>query len=219
MESDSLRSTGRKSPLRKLLYAWPLTLAGLTFVLLLVAGRVSAWHGGAEDPSEAWRHHAERVLDRILADLEATDEQASAIRSIVEAATNELRDAHAARASDADSWRSLATADTIDRGALEALRVAHLGDADALSAIASRALADVLDVLTTEQRRQLVAGIDEHHAHHGHHARHGRHGGHGMHDRHGFGAGLRPHFPWHTRSDRHAAPPDRGTESRTPHEG
>ena len=53
---------------------------------------------------------------------------------------------------------------TVDRDTLESLRMAELGLAESASGHLTKALADLADVLTPEQRRALLERFD-----HGHH--------------------------------------------------
>ena len=57
--------------------------------------------------------------------------------------------------------------DPVDRGALEALRASTLRLAEQASRRFTQALADVADVLTAEQRKELAERLARHHAHRG----------------------------------------------------
>ncbi|HSF04920.1 MAG TPA: periplasmic heavy metal sensor, partial [Methylomirabilota bacterium] len=61
----------------------------------------------------------------------------------------------------------LLSKDTVDRAALEALRVDQLRLAEQASQRFVKALADVADVLTPEQRKQLAERIGRRHGHRG----------------------------------------------------
>lgn len=154
------------------LFWWPIALFTLTIVLLLFADRVSAWHRTEGHSTQAWRHHGERLLDRILLETEATDEQATAIRAIARETFDLLAAARAEGNGDAERLRALLSAEPLDRAALEALRSAHVERADVLSEALAERFADALDVLTAEQRRRLIARADEFRAHHRNHHGH-----------------------------------------------
>ena len=182
MESTNAEPTPKAAAGRRPLFWWPITLFTLTLAMLFVAGRVSAWHGTDAGPGDRWRAHAARILDRMLADIDASEEQAARIRTIADETLELVTASHASDASDKESrddgetLRALITADPPDRAALEALRSEHLARADALSEAVVAKLVEVLEVLTPEQRQQLAEKLDEHRAHHhGPHA--GRHGG------------------------------------------
>lgn len=151
------------------LVSWPLALIALTLALLFVANSVSAWGRRGANDLEGIRSHAERFIDRALDRLDATDEQSTLIQAIVSDAIDDL---HAARG-DADSVReeirTLLLADSLDRDALEHFRQTHLQRADEMSRIVTTRLADIMDVLTTEQRQELESHIDKHHGRHGCH--------------------------------------------------
>jgi len=172
MTAHDTAETPRTAPRFRPLFWWPITLFVLTTALLLVADRVSAWHAVEDHTAQAWRRHGERILDRILADIEATDEQATEIRRIGSETFDLLAAARAEGGGDAESLRALLSADPLDRTALEALRSAHVERADAVSEVLAERFADALDVLTAEQRRQLIDRADEFRSHHRDHHRH-----------------------------------------------
>lgn len=185
MEANEPSATPERARGRRPLFWWPFTLIALTMALLLVAGRVSAWRGSHGEHEGAFRRHAERMLDRALDEIDATDAQSAQIRAIGDEIFARLATAHADRRSDGDALRAALSADQLDRTALEAIRSAHLARADALSADVATRLADALEVLTPEQRQRLIARADEFRAHrrnhHGHHG-HRDHQGHGDHE-------------------------------------
>lgn len=181
MESTNAEPRPERAATRRPLFWWPLTLFALTVTMLFVAGRVSAWYGGDDDPAGRWRAHADRMLDRILSEVDASEDQATRIRAIADETLELVAASHAEGREDADALRTLITANPPDRAALEAFRSEHLARADALSEAVVTQLARVLEVLTPEQRQKLVDRFDEHRAHrrdHGPDA--GRHGSHGF---------------------------------------
>ncbi|HPG26442.1 MAG TPA: Spy/CpxP family protein refolding chaperone [Myxococcota bacterium] len=161
---------------RRLIY-WPLLLAGLTLALLGLANTVSAWgRGGDADPGARMHRHAEHVLDHVLDDVDATDAQRTSIRDIVLGTVDELGARRAEHVDPREALRGLLVAETIDREALEQLRLEHVARADEASRLVTQRLADALEVLTPEQRRALEDRFDRHFRpgrRHGHHGRHG----------------------------------------------
>ena len=98
--------------------------------------------------------------------LDATDGQMDEVQAIVIQAIDELMTAHGPKGDDGDAFSALLTADTIDRAALEAMRQKHLGRAEVMSEIAMTRFADVLEVLTPEQRAQLDEKFSKHRRRH-----------------------------------------------------
>lgn len=173
MKANEPSDTPTRASSRRTLFWWPFTLIALTTALLLVSNRVSAWHGSDGDDASAFRRHAERMLDRALDEVDATDAQTTQIQSIGSEIFELVATAHADGRNDGDALREALSAEQVDRAALEAIRSAHVERADALSEAIATRLADALEVLTPDQRQQLIARADEfrahHRDHHGHH--------------------------------------------------
>ncbi|MCP5266311.1 MAG: Spy/CpxP family protein refolding chaperone [Burkholderiaceae bacterium] len=132
---------------------------------------VAACSGGAHRwHSHGWGghgHHAamsveevqsrvERAVDRVLSHVDATDEQKAKVTGIAKAAIADLAPMRAAHREGRDKAVSLLSAQTIDRAAIESLRAGEFARLDQASRRVSRALADIAEVLTPEQRRQLA---------------------------------------------------------------
>lgn len=183
MNAQESTDRDRRPWLGRPLFWWPFTLFTLTVALLLVADRVSAWHRPPDTDEHAWRRHADRMLDRLLVELDATDDQSERIRAIGEETFTLLSNAHAGREADADTLRAAISGESLDRAALETLRRVHLERAEVLSEAVAARFADALEVLTPDQRRLLIARVDEFRAHHRDHGgpfgRHGHPGHHG----------------------------------------
>lgn len=122
----------------------------------------AGWGGHGRTSPEAMRERLEFGTDWALTRIKATDAQKTAVRDVVLTAFNDiaaLRDAHRANR---DAIMETLTADRVDRDRLETLRKAELALADQASARIVRAVADVADVLTPEQRRQLAERLRQH---------------------------------------------------------
>lgn len=122
----------------------------------------AAWGGHHRMSPEAMRERLEFGTDWALSRVKATDAQKAATREIVLSAFNDvvtLREAHHANR---NAIMETLTADTVDRDKLEALRRAELQLAEQASGRITRALADVSDVLTPEQRRALADLMRKH---------------------------------------------------------
>ena len=122
----------------------------------LAFGALARGRGGPADPARA-EEHLERFLKHLYVDVDATPEQQQKIDPIAKQAAKDLRPLrekeHAARR---ETMKRL-TADTIDRGAIERLRAEQTAAHDAASKRFTKALTDVAEVLTPEQRRKLAA--------------------------------------------------------------
>ncbi len=99
---------------------------------------------------------AGHMLERALGSVDASDAQRETIRGIVDEASAEIR----AMTADLDDPRAqfstLLAAETLDRAAFETLRRQTLETGEAVSVRALEALLDAAEVLTAEQRAELV---------------------------------------------------------------
>jgi protein CpxP len=133
-------------------------LAGLAFAAHGQGGR----HGrGPMDPA-AMDERLDRMLQHMYVEIDATEAQKQKLDPIVKQAAGDMR---TLRAKVRDARRrgvELLSADTIDRGAIERLRVEQIGAADAASRRFTQALADVAEVLTPAQRKTLAARLGRH---------------------------------------------------------
>jgi len=118
------------------------------------------WHRGGFmgdhlDPAKL-DAHLDRMLKHLYVEVDATDAQKQQLGPIVKAAARDLlpmRD----RMRDARLQAvALLSQPSIDRAAIEALRANQLQLAEQASKRFTQALADVADVLTPEQRKQLT---------------------------------------------------------------
>jgi periplasmic protein CpxP/Spy len=139
--------------------------AGIGFKAFAQGGGCG-WHrsgfaAGPLDPA-AVDEHLDRMLKHLYVEIDATDAQKQRLEPIVKQAVKDLlplrEKVRVARAQAV----ALLTADTIDRSAIEALRAEHLQLAEQASKRLTQALADVAEVLTPAQRKDLAARIEKH---------------------------------------------------------
>jgi Spy/CpxP family protein refolding chaperone len=138
-------------------------------------GGYGGWHrggfmAGTLDPAKL-DEHLERMLKHLYVEIDATEEQKQRLAPIVKQAAKDLlplrekgREAHKKAA-------GLLTQDSIDRAAIETLRTEQLQLIEQGSRRFTQALADIADVLTPAQRRQIAQRFEHH--------RGWRHGGRG----------------------------------------
>jgi len=141
----------------------------------------AALHAFARGPGCHGEHARERVgtfVSFAMHRLDASDEQEQRVLSIVETAMDDLeplRDAHYANRA---QLASLLAQPTVDRAAIEDLRVEAVALADDFSRTIAGAVADTAEVLSAQQRIELVEHL-ERFSHHAGHARDGRNDGDG----------------------------------------
>jgi protein CpxP len=119
-------------------------------------------HGDPMDGAAMAVHFEDHVM-HVLSEIDATDEQKSRIKSIVQAATTDVRALHDQHAGAREELKQILSAPTIDRARLESLRSTHILLADQASQRLVTAIADAAEVLTPEQRAELGRKMAERH--------------------------------------------------------
>jgi len=150
-------------------------LAGLAAVIgvkaIAHAGGPWRWHragfmGASLDPTKV-DEHLDRMLKHLYVEIDATDAQKQQLAPIVKSAA---RDLLPVRAKIHDARRQaldLLSRDTVDRAALEALRADQLRLIEQASMRLTQTLADMADVLTPAQRKQMAERIGRWQGHRG----------------------------------------------------
>jgi len=100
--------------------------------------------------------HGGRGLERMLDGINASPDQRSRIRAIMEAAQTDLRTQREASRGLREQAMTLFAQPTVDANAVEALRQQMLQQHDAVSRRWTQAMLDASAVLTPEQRKQVV---------------------------------------------------------------
>jgi periplasmic protein CpxP/Spy len=156
--------TGRRRGSRWLFVATVALAAALTGA---VASRAISQHAygpsfmsGPFDPARA-EDRADRMTRHVAIELEATNDQQEKLRGIVNGAIKDLLPMREKSLSVRQRAHTLLTQPTIDRTAIEALRVEQMALADAASKRFAQALGDAAEVLSPEQRRKLDDRLNE----------------------------------------------------------
>jgi Spy/CpxP family protein refolding chaperone len=131
------------------------------FAGLAGAGFGALAHGrrggrGPIDPAQM-EQRLDRMLKHAYVEIDATEAQKQKIDPIVKQAAQELQPLRAKVREARREGIKLFSAESIDRGAIERLRVEQMASADAASKRFTQALSDVAEVLTPEQRKTLAA--------------------------------------------------------------
>ncbi|HEY0231221.1 MAG TPA: Spy/CpxP family protein refolding chaperone [Dokdonella sp.] len=125
---------------------------------------MAAWHHGAPMTSQDLAHHVDDALPRVYAELGVTDAQKSQLDPMVKQIIDDVGAIHAQMGNLHAQALDLLTQDTVDRDAIEALRVAHVAGMDQASQRMTQLIGDLADVLTPAQRKALAAHIAQLHA-------------------------------------------------------
>jgi Spy/CpxP family protein refolding chaperone len=94
-------------------------------------------------------------VKHIAIEIDATDEQQAKITTLVTALAADLTPVREQMHDARQEIRELLVAETIDRGALEAVRATGIAEAERISKNLVNAAADVAEILTAEQRELL----------------------------------------------------------------
>ncbi len=115
----------------------------------------AAWGGGGR--------FAERRFERVMEEIDATAEQETALRGIFDELRGDVGDMRGTMRDLRDDVAELLGAPTIDRQAAETLRASHAAAMDEASKRVTQAMLDAAEVLTPEQRADLVERLGERH--------------------------------------------------------
>lgn len=129
------------------------------------------WHrggfmGAAIDPA-MMDEHLDRMLKHLYVEIDATDAQKQQLAPIVRAAAHDLVPMRTQFQEGRRRAVDLLSQERVDRAALETLRADQLRRAEQASIRLTQALADMADVLTPAQRRQLAERIGRWHGRRG----------------------------------------------------
>jgi len=115
--------------------------------------------GGPFDPAQL-DEHLDRMLKHLYVEIDATAAQQQQLEPIIKQAAKELMPLREKVRAARRQGMELFTAPSIDRAAVERLRAEQIGFADDASKRFVRALSDVAEVLTPEQRKTVAARME-----------------------------------------------------------
>ena len=158
------RTQGRKQRPRWILMgiagALALVIGGVTWSAVAYSGK--SWDGDKLERFVEWK------IDDMLAEVEATDDQRDRVRAIAADAIADMGEFREFKREGRQALVEALTKETVDRAELEALRQQKLDVADRASQRLVTALADVADVLTPDQRKELAEEWASHRWQRGH---------------------------------------------------
>jgi protein CpxP len=160
-----LSSAPRRHYLRRLA---PLALLvgigfGATATVLAHGPAGMDWHHGSA-ASEGMGDHIAQMVQHLYGQIDVTDAQKAQIDPLVQQATADLAPLHSELDDTHANLLAALGADTVDRAAIEDMRVAHIRAMDQASQRVTQLIEDIADVLTPAQRKALAAQIAQHHA-------------------------------------------------------
>ena len=102
-----------------------------------------------------------RAVKHLSIEIDATPEQQQKIIALASAVAKDMRPLHGQFHDAGEQLKSLLTAETIDRAAVEKIRAERLTEADRVSKELVTAITDVAEVLTPEQRKVVSERIEQ----------------------------------------------------------
>jgi periplasmic protein CpxP/Spy len=117
--------------------------------------RMGGWRGSATA-----EERAERMVRHVAAEIDATDEQRDRLVTIARGAAEEFQPLRERLQAARQEARTLLTAETIDRDAIETFRAEQVALVDTASRRLTEALGEAAEVLTPEQRAELGSLIE-----------------------------------------------------------
>ena len=163
----SIESTVRKG--HSLKHIWWL-VAGLSIALAGVLGAQAYAFGGGGFPGMGMGFHGgkefmQKRLDKMLDEVKATDAQRTAVKNIAARLQSEMEPIHKEHTRLHDQILQAFAADKVDGAAIENLRTQATALVERGSQSLTRALVDVANVLSAEQRQTIIKHLQEHHGH------------------------------------------------------
>ena len=148
-------------------------IAGLATVTIAAVGATLSWHdrveahgpmmgqgfgfgAGPMDPAVTGKR-IDGMVQWMLADIDATDDQRARIATVLKAAANDLAPLRTQHMEARRKTLQLLAAPTIDRAQIEAVRVQQLQLADTATRRMTQAMTDAAEVLNPDQRAKLAA--------------------------------------------------------------
>ena len=145
--------------------------SGIGITAFAQGGGHGGWHrggfmGAVLDPAMV-DERLDRMLKHLYVEIDASDAQKQQLAPIVKGAARDLLPLRAKLHDARRQAVELLSRESVDRAALETLRADQLRLAEQASMRFTQALADVADVLTPEQRKQLAERIGRWHGRRG----------------------------------------------------
>ncbi len=147
-----------------------LALAATAGALALRAAGQSAPHGFAHGPFAAHSfcsgdpdRHVVRAVGWLVDDIKGTPEQEQKLAAIAKSAVADLCLLKSQARENHLQAVAILTKETVDRSALESVRVRQMELANGASTRLTKAIADVADILTPAQRVDLAERLKKHH--------------------------------------------------------
>lgn len=114
------------------------------------------FHHGPPQTAEEARERLDKMVERFLSKLDATDEQATVIRAVADGVAPTLWDARERGAKLRERAVAAMAGDTVNRDELNAVRAELVKMVDEVSAAMVDELATVAETLTPEQRKKVA---------------------------------------------------------------
>ena len=170
-QDETRNDNAPKKPARRRWLGYTLvgvaSILGVTSITAVATGGPDGWcrggyermHWGGKErggfESGKMREFAERKVDRVLYEVDATPEQRQQVKDILGKAFEEMGDKRGQRQQDRKAVLEILSAPKVDRAKLQDLRTERMQQMEQMSERMVQAFADAAEVLTPEQRAKL----------------------------------------------------------------
>lgn len=125
-------------------------------------GRRHGKRGGwSKMTDEQIEKRVSRFVKHVAIEIEATDEQTTKITTLLTSVAKNMRPVRMEFQDAGKQMQTLLTAETVDRAAMEKVRIERLAKVDSVSKELMTAMADAAEVLTVEQRKVLAERVEQ----------------------------------------------------------
>ena len=119
-------------------------------------------HFGSMSAAEREKQIA-RMVGHLAVEIDATDEQQEKLVTLIKSVADDMLPMKEKMRESREEAIKILTAATVDRAALETMRVEKLAEADTISKNLTKAVADAAEILAAEQRQTVADRIEMFH--------------------------------------------------------
>lgn len=159
--TDNASPAGRKSGLGRKIFIGAGALVVIAGIGVAAAVGSGFHHKGHWGKHGMMRDFAEWRMEKVLDEVDASADQKTKIKALFETTFDEVRPQPDQFKAMRDQMTTILKAPTVDKAAIEKMRVERVAEMDAKSKVIAKAIGDAADILTPEQRVKLVDQFEQ----------------------------------------------------------